>query len=187
MSHVSLIGAIRESTDEPGMGAFPAFRLAQDVPGSCQAAVDALEVLAGATVTVKPLQRITSQIGADRQQELTEPVAEFQALTLAERTAPHPTAAAPELGVVLMDGSRMQRRDLFTPRRTRSTPPPARGRMHPGYSAGRSLRALRKRLTSAGIGPLRLGGRGSRLPCGRRSSPMARVSTGPSTAGTSAR
>jgi hypothetical protein len=88
-------------------------------------AAAAMQQLAGLSVTVKQVRRITSQIGDDRLCERLEQVAAFQALTLAERTSPHPTAQPPELGVVMMDGGRMQRRDLFAPRRTpeeKSTP-----------------------------------------------------------------
>ncbi|HWA29374.1 MAG TPA: hypothetical protein VG734_27235 [Lacunisphaera sp.] len=79
-------------------------------------ATAAIEVLAGLSVTAKQVRRITTQAGDDRLQERREQVAAFQSLPLVERTSPHPTADPPELGVVMPDGGRMQRRDLFAPR-----------------------------------------------------------------------
>jgi hypothetical protein len=83
-------------------------------------------------VTTKQVRRITTQTGDDRLQERREQVAAFQSLPLAERTSPHPTAEPPELGVVMPDGGRMQRRDLFVPRgssrTSRAKPKSAEGR-----------------------------------------------------------
>jgi hypothetical protein len=90
-----------------------------------------MRVLAGISVTAKQVRRITTQTGDDRLQERREQVAAFQSLPLAERTSPHPTAEPPDLGVVMPDGGRMQRRDLFAPRgsrKSRAKPESARGR-----------------------------------------------------------
>jgi hypothetical protein len=81
----------------------------------------AMKVLAGLSVTAKQVRRITTQTGDDRLEERREQVAEFQALPLAERTSPHPTAEPPELGAIMPDGGRMQRRDLFAPRGSSKT------------------------------------------------------------------
>lgn len=80
-----------------------------------------MKVLAGISLAVKQVRRITTQVGNDRLEERREQVADFQSRPLAERTSPHPTAEPPELGVVMPDGGRMQRRDLFALRGSRKS------------------------------------------------------------------
>ena len=56
---------------------------------------------------------MTSQTGAERCDERTAAVDEFRELPLVQRTSANPTANVPDLGVVMMDGGRHQRRDHF--------------------------------------------------------------------------
>lgn len=81
-------------------------------------AVVALRELAGVTLSVKIVQRMTGQVGADRCSERGLHVESFRAKPLAQRTAANPIAEVPELGVVMMDGGRYQRRDHFGQPRT---------------------------------------------------------------------
>jgi len=86
--------------------------------GSYPQAVAALRELAGVDLAGKQVQRMTSQVGEDCRNERALHVEAFRAKTLAERTAANPAAAVPELGVVMMDGGRHQRRDHFGQPRT---------------------------------------------------------------------
>ncbi|MFV1969014.1 MAG: hypothetical protein ACC628_26640 [Pirellulaceae bacterium] len=80
-------------------------------------AVAALRELVEVDLSTKSVQRMTSQVGADRCRERALHVESFRAKPLAERTAANPLAEVPALGVVMMDGGRHQRRDHFgTPR-----------------------------------------------------------------------
>ena len=56
---------------------------------------------------------MTSQTGRERCDERVSQVEAFRSRTLAERTRANPVAEIPELGVVMMDGGRYQRRDHF--------------------------------------------------------------------------
>lgn len=73
----------------------------------------ALEVLAGVTLSAKQVRRMTEQIGQVRLDERRREVAEFQEKPLAERVASPPEVTSPDLGVVMPDGARYQRRDHF--------------------------------------------------------------------------
>ena len=86
--------------------------------GSYSQAVAAMNELAGVDLAGKQVQRMTSRIGDDCRCERALHVEAFRAKTLAERTAANPTADVPELGVVMMDGGRHQRRDHFGEPRT---------------------------------------------------------------------
>jgi hypothetical protein len=92
--------------------------------GSYQHASNALQELAGVKLTVKQVQRITSQIGADDVRQRQAQVAAHPHRPLMERVAAPPQVTPPELGVVMMDGGRFQRRDHFRPRQS-ATPPEA--------------------------------------------------------------
>lgn len=72
-----------------------------------------MEKLAGIQVPSKTVRRITSQIGADRCAERSSQVEAFREMPLMGRSRPNATATVPELGVVMMDGGRHQRRDHF--------------------------------------------------------------------------
>ncbi len=73
----------------------------------------ALEVLAGIKLSPKQVRRITQQVGQDRLAEREQQVAMFQERPLMERVTSPATAPSAELGVVLLDGGRYQRRDHF--------------------------------------------------------------------------
>lgn len=81
--------------------------------GSFPQASAALEALAGVSVSAQRVRRITEQVGQDRLTERREQVAEFRDRPLMERVSSPAGVAAPELGVVMMDGGRYQRRDHF--------------------------------------------------------------------------
>ena len=81
--------------------------------GSFPQASAALEALAGVSVSAQRVRRITEQVGQDRLTERREEVAEFRDRPLMERVSSPAGVAAPELGVVMMDGGRYQRRDHF--------------------------------------------------------------------------
>lgn len=81
--------------------------------GSYEEAAESLRELGEVDLSAKRVHRMTSQIGRDRCCERALHVEAFRAKTLAERTAANPTADVPALGVVMMDGGRLQRRDHF--------------------------------------------------------------------------
>ena len=56
---------------------------------------------------------MTSQTGAERCDERAAAVDEFRDLPLVQRTSANPVADVPDVGVVMMDGGRHQRRDHF--------------------------------------------------------------------------
>lgn len=105
--------------------------------GSYQHASKALLELAGVKLTVKQVQRITSQIGSDDVRQRQAQVTEHQRRTLMERLAAPPQVEPPDLGVVMMDGGRYQRRDHFRPRQDTTSP----AAETPSSSDGRSLGA----------------------------------------------
>lgn len=74
---------------------------------------DALRMLAGVNLSAKRVRRITEDVGQDRLDESRQAVSEFQAQPLMARLASPAAVAMPELGVVMMDGGRYQRRDHF--------------------------------------------------------------------------
>lgn len=81
--------------------------------GSFPAASAALGELAGVEISAKRIHRMTSQTGAERCNERAAEVDVFRTLPLVQRTSTNPVADVPELGVVMMDGGRHQRRDHF--------------------------------------------------------------------------
>lgn len=88
--------------------------------GSYQHASHALQELAGVQLTVKQVQRISSQIGSDDVRQRQAQVTEHQSQPLMQRLAAPPGVTPPDLGVVMMDGGRFQRRDHFRPRQNTS-------------------------------------------------------------------
>jgi hypothetical protein len=84
--------------------------------GSYQQASSALQVLAGVALTIKQVQRITSQFGGDVLREREALVAEHRQRPLMDRVKAAPGVKPAELAVVMMDGGRFQRRDDFRPR-----------------------------------------------------------------------
>ena len=83
----------------------------------------ALRELAGVKLSAKQVQRITSQIGADRVQERRDLVEEHRRRPLMERVTAAPRVKPAGLAVVMMDGGRFQRRDHFRERAAAGTPP----------------------------------------------------------------
>ena len=73
----------------------------------------ALSQLAGLELSGKRVRRITEQIGQDRLQERRDQVNDFQQQPLMQRLESSAESAVPELGTVMMDGGRYQRRDHF--------------------------------------------------------------------------
>lgn len=74
---------------------------------------EALRVLAEVKLSAKQVRRITEQVGQDRLEERQQAVAEFREKPLVERTTSPADVDSPELGVVMPDGGRYQRRDHF--------------------------------------------------------------------------
>lgn len=87
--------------------------------GSYQNASAALRTLSDVDVTVKQVQRITSQVGSDGVARRRVEVERHRARPLMERVAAPPHVQPPQLAVVMMDGGRFQRRDDFRGRRER--------------------------------------------------------------------
>lgn len=67
-----------------------------------------LRVLAEVAVEVKQVERLTQQMGQERQHERDAATAAYQARTLTQRDEPPPDATPPSLAVVEMDGGRLQ-------------------------------------------------------------------------------
>jgi len=84
--------------------------------GSYRQAADALEELAGVQVAPKQAQRITTQTGSDRVAERRQLVDEHHQRPLMTRVGVPSGVTAPDLGVIMMDGGRYQRRDNFRER-----------------------------------------------------------------------
>lgn len=76
-------------------------------------ASSALLELAGLSLSAKQIRHWVQRIGEARLSERGQALQDLQALTLPQRRAGNPTACAPELAVILMDGGRYQRRDNF--------------------------------------------------------------------------
>lgn len=70
-------------------------------------------MLADIDLSAKQVRRITQQVGQDRLAEREQQVARFQERPLMERVTSPAAAPAPEVGVVMLDGGRYQRRDHF--------------------------------------------------------------------------
>jgi len=70
-------------------------------------------MLADIDLSAKQVRRITQQVGQDRLSEREQQVARFQERPLMERVTSPAAAPAPEVGVVMLDGGRYQRRDHF--------------------------------------------------------------------------
>lgn len=81
--------------------------------GSFPQAVAALRELAGIELSAKQVRRMTEQVGQDRHDERQQEVAAFKDKPLMERLESPADVESPELGVVMMDGGRYQRRDHF--------------------------------------------------------------------------
>jgi hypothetical protein len=81
--------------------------------GSFPQASAALEALGDIVLSAQRVRRITEQVGQDRLSERRQQVAAFRDRPLMERLCSPPGAAPPELGVLMMDGGRYQRRDHF--------------------------------------------------------------------------
>lgn len=73
----------------------------------------ALEVLMDIDLSPKQVRRITEQVGQDRLAERRQQVETFQQKPLMERTASPAKTRPADLGVVMLDGGRYQRRDHF--------------------------------------------------------------------------
>lgn len=74
---------------------------------------EALWVLAEIKLSAKQVRRITEQVGQDRLKERTQQVVDFRGKPLMQRLTSAANAPGPELGVVMLDGGRYQRRDHF--------------------------------------------------------------------------
>lgn len=81
--------------------------------GSYRLAADALERLAGISLTVKQVRRLVGEVGRARLQERDAAVEQLKQLPLPKRRAGSQAAEAPALAVISMDGGRYQRRDHF--------------------------------------------------------------------------
>jgi len=74
----------------------------------------ALKMIGEIDLSTKRVRRITEQIGQDRLDERQQQVAEFKEKPLMERVASPENIDSPNLGVVMTDGGRYQRRDHFS-------------------------------------------------------------------------
>lgn len=85
--------------------------------GSYQQGAVTLEELAGVKLAPKQVRRITNQIGMDRVVERRQSVEEHCQRPLMTRVEAPPGVTAPDLGTVMIDGGRYQRRDEFRERK----------------------------------------------------------------------
>lgn len=81
--------------------------------GSFPQSSAALNELADLNLSAKRVRRITEQIGQDRLDERQQQVADFKEKPLMEKVKSPVAVDSPELGVVMFDGGRYQRRDHF--------------------------------------------------------------------------
>lgn len=88
--------------------------------GSYQQAVAAMAELAEIILVPKQVQRITNRVGADCVEQRCQEVHEHRRRPLMKRVAAPAGVKPPELGVVMMDGGRFQRRDHFQERKSPS-------------------------------------------------------------------
>jgi hypothetical protein len=93
-----------------------------------------LHHLADLTVDPKQVERVTERIGAERVAERDAQAATFQALPLVEKFRAPPGPAAPDLAVVMADGSRLQILERSPPLAPLATAPqPAAAAADPGW------------------------------------------------------
>jgi hypothetical protein len=76
--------------------------------GSFELGKQALQELAAVEVTTKQVERLTEQIGNERLAERNEAVAVFEELPLTDKHQSPAGMASPEVGVVMVDGGRLQ-------------------------------------------------------------------------------
>jgi hypothetical protein len=76
--------------------------------GSFELGKQALHELAEVEVTTKQVERLTEQIGNERLAERNEAVAAFEALPLTDKHQSPAGMASPQVGVVMVDGGRLQ-------------------------------------------------------------------------------
>jgi hypothetical protein len=76
--------------------------------GSFELGKQALQELADVVVTTKQVERLTEHIGSERLAERNEAVAAFAALPLTEKHQSPAGVASPKVGVVMVDGGRLQ-------------------------------------------------------------------------------
>lgn len=82
--------------------------------GSFPQASAALKELADIRLSAKQVRRMTEQVGQDRLEERTGQVADFKEKPLMEKATSPADVESPDLGVVMLDGGRYQRRDHFS-------------------------------------------------------------------------
>lgn len=81
--------------------------------GSFSMASESLERLAGLQVSDRRIRRQVESVGADRVAERETLVEQLKSKSLPERRSGNALEESPELGVIMMDGGRFQRRDHF--------------------------------------------------------------------------
>ena len=81
--------------------------------GSFPQSSAALKELAGIELFLNQVHRMTEQVGQDRLDERQQQVADFKERTLMEKSKSPVEVKSPNLGMVMFDGGRDQRRDHF--------------------------------------------------------------------------
>src|SRR5437899_3984494 len=76
--------------------------------GSFEQGKQTLQELADVEVTTKQVERLTEQIGAERLAERNEALAAFEELPLTDKHQSPAGVASPKVGVVMVDGGRLQ-------------------------------------------------------------------------------
>src|SRR5207245_11337488 len=85
--------------------------LQYSVCGSAALSKQALQELADVKVTTKQVERLTEQIGNQRLTERNEAVVAFEELPLTDKHQSPTGVASPKVGVVMVDGGRLQIRE----------------------------------------------------------------------------
>ena len=76
-------------------------------------AEEAIRELSGLSISARRIRRVVERIGGERVAEREEAVERFRQMDLPKQQAGSQAVAAPQIGVISMDGGRYQRRDHF--------------------------------------------------------------------------
>ena len=81
--------------------------------GSYEVAVEAMQALGNVSVSAGRIRRVVERVGGERVAEREEAVERYRSLELPKQQMGSLAVDPPEIGVIMMDGGRYQRRDHF--------------------------------------------------------------------------
>lgn len=81
--------------------------------GSYEMAAEAMRELGGVSISARRIRRVVNQVGEERVSEREAAVEQFKEMDLPKQQAGSAAVEPPQVGVIMMDGGRYQRRDHF--------------------------------------------------------------------------